>query len=216
MPNATLLLVAGRVAALVIHELAHALVALLLGIEACPSISPASYFLGNPGGSTVVKKDISDKHHAMIRHAGWVASVVVAMALAIQAEVPPTVTFSFWWVAADALTSDLFKLHRPLPRGCTDSGVFFCGNFGLLIVSYVGVRRTRVLALLRHMLRVTMMRGAQSAGVVTYDQHNGSLRGHRSRVVNGKRTDLGDLLVSSHHPVQPDYLRACLIACPRG
>eukprot|EP00746_Dinoflagellata_sp_MGD_P157020 gnl/MRDRNA2_/MRDRNA2_86072_c0_seq2.p1 gnl/MRDRNA2_/MRDRNA2_86072_c0~~gnl/MRDRNA2_/MRDRNA2_86072_c0_seq2.p1 ORF type:complete len:1384 (+),score=218.41 gnl/MRDRNA2_/MRDRNA2_86072_c0_seq2:410-4153(+) len=47
------------------------------------------------------------------------------------------------------------------------------------------------------MVRVTMMRGAQSGGVVTYansSKGEDSLRGIRSRVCNGKRTDLSKLV----------------------
>ena len=47
------------------------------------------------------------------------------------------------------------------------------------------------------MIQVTMMRGAQSGGVVTYyPQRGGGLVGVRSRVVNGKRTDLSQLVVN--------------------
>jgi hypothetical protein len=45
------------------------------------------------------------------------------------------------------------------------------------------------------MVRVTMMRGAQSGGTVTYvPLKNKGLKGIRSRVVNGKRTDLSKLI----------------------
>ena len=54
----------------------------------------------------------------------------------------------------------------------------------------------KVRAGLSTMLRVTCMRGAQSAGIVTYTHSSkaGNL-GHRYRVVNGKRTDLTTLLI---------------------
>jgi len=45
------------------------------------------------------------------------------------------------------------------------------------------------------MVRVTMMRGAQSAGIATYTPVNSQLVGRRCRVVNGKRTDLCDVLM---------------------
>ena len=41
-----------------------------------------------------------------------------------------------------------------------------------------------------------MVRGAQSAGLVTYVPQRGSHVGLRSRVVNGKRTDLSTLLLN--------------------
>ena len=42
--------------------------------------------------------------------------------------------------------------------------------------------------------QVTMMRGAQSGGVVTYLPGSNGLKGSRSRVVNKKRTDLSLLV----------------------
>ena len=72
-----------------------------------------------------------------------------------------------------------------------------CGNFGLLLL--LPLARKDALRLLRQMLRITMVRGAQSAGIVTYEQMNGSEVGDaiglRCRVVNGKRTDLSNLLL---------------------
>ena len=65
-----------------------------------------------------------------------------------------------------------------------------CGNFGLLLLDIAS--GGRVSGLLATMLRVTMARGAQSAGLVTYDSDSS---GTRKRVVNGKRTDLCDLLM---------------------
>ena len=57
----------------------------------------------------------------------------------------------------------------------------------------------RALDVLEKMVRITMMRGAQSGGVVTYADDGDAtktigLRGVRSRVCNGKRTDLSKLV----------------------
>ena len=65
-----------------------------------------------------------------------------------------------------------------------------CGNFGLLLLDLAA--RGRIDELLATMLRVTMARGAQSAGLVTYG--DGGV-GARERVVNGKRSDLCALLM---------------------
>ena len=51
--------------------------------------------------------------------------------------------------------------------------------------------------LLRKMLEVTMTRGAQSAGLVTYRQDGGDAQGCRARTVSGKRTDLARLVLSN-------------------
>jgi len=58
--------------------------------------------------------------------------------------------------------------------------------------------------ILRTMVRVTMMRGAQSGGTVTYVPSNGGKRGStgiRSRVVNGKRTNLSHLVANKVIPL---------------
>ena len=67
-----------------------------------------------------------------------------------------------------------------------------CGNFGLLLLCPAASPLVR--KLLEVMIRVTMMRGAQSAGIVTYE--GDASVGVRKRVVNGKRTDLCSLLLS--------------------
>ena len=57
--------------------------------------------------------------------------------------------------------------------------------------------RDKVLEILKEMVRITMMRGAQSGGVITYvKKGQTSFRGIRSRVVNGKRTNLSELVVA--------------------
>lgn len=61
-------------------------------------------------------------------------------------------------------------------------------------------------------LQVTMMRGAQSGGVVTYlPAGHGGMKGCRSRVVNKKRTDLS-LLLSKQ--LKWDVARRCLFSGP--
>jgi hypothetical protein len=70
-----------------------------------------------------------------------------------------------------------------------------CGNFGLLLL--LPLDRKSALRLLRRMLKITSVRGAQSAGVATYElNRKGEATGVRCRVVNGKRTDLADLLLA--------------------
>ena len=72
--------------------------------------------------------------------------------------------------------------------------------------------------LLRKMLEVTMTRGAQSAGLVTYRQANGDAQGCRARTVSGKRTDLARLLLSKFSRVierRRPLLGAGLVAAPQ-
>ena len=56
------------------------------------------------------------------------------------------------------------------------------------------------------------MRGAQSGGVITYVKDRHGVRGIRSRVVNGKRTDLSELTVAK---LKSDQSMAPLIDGPR-
>ena len=75
-----------------------------------------------------------------------------------------------------------------------------------------------VMELLRKMLEVTMTRGAQSAGLVTYRQDGGDAQGCRARTVSGKRTDLARLVLSKFSRVierRRPLLGAGLIAAPQ-
>ena len=100
------------------------------------------------------------------------------------------VTLACVWTAAEAVSSDLLSTAVHLNR-------FFCGNFGMLLLQQASAGK--VDGFLRRMLKITMMRGAQSAGVVTYQCVDSSSQtnrvGKRFRVVNGKRTDLSEKLL---------------------
>ena len=67
-----------------------------------------------------------------------------------------------------------------------------CGNFGLILLRRL--RRDQVIELLRGLIEQTMVRGAQSAGLCTYHP---DAAGERVRVVNGKRTNLAELLINA-------------------
>ena len=71
---------------------------------------------------------------------------------------------------------------------------FFCGNFGIILLSPSAWDGTTVLDLLQKMIEVTMMRGAQTGGVVAWKKYPKNNKGLRSRVVAGKRTDLSSNL----------------------
>lgn len=97
------------------------------------------------------------------------------------------------WTAIDAMLSDLFHIAPTGESLAVDT--FYCGNFGIIL--FRKMQQKQLFGLLRKMLRVTMVRGAQSAGLVTYTTASrGSRIGLRSRVVNGKRTDLSELLLA--------------------
>ena len=60
--------------------------------------------------------------------------------------------------------------------------------------------------------KCTVMRGAQSGGVITYVKKGRGVKGVRSRVVNGKRTDLSKLIVDK---LASDQTFASLLDGPR-
>eukprot|EP00957_Ditylum_brightwellii_P186265 14180329-Ditylum_brightwellii.AAC.1 len=125
--------------------------------------------------------------------------------------------------AMEAVSTDLFRLMQcgailPFsihPSSTTRSATvtFFCGNFGVVLLNQAWMRmpssssdgkkssssQPAVLDILEKMANVTMMRGAQSGGIVTYLQSSLPKKSHqliatRSRVVNRKRSDLSKLL----------------------
>ena len=80
---------------------------------------------------------------------------------------------------------------------------FLCGNFGLVLLNSAWATSSKVKDILESMVEVTMLRGAQTGGVVTFAPgrwHSGdmtsmtNMTGLRTRVVNKKRTTLSELL----------------------
>ena len=153
-------------------------------------------------------------HAAVIRHSGWVGSLLLAGGLSCTCAVSFAWQAAAWLVAVDSMCSDLFGKHagaKDAHQNCrhvTSSmlrvahamradDIFHCGNFGLLLLSREKSLRNKVVSVLKEMVRVTMMRGAQSGGVVTYVKNGKKgVKGVRSRVVNGKRTDLSELVAN--------------------
>jgi len=119
----------------------------------------------------------------------------------------PILPIAAYITAMEAIATDLFGFVPILPYVQDTSSsqlICFCGNFGVLLLnpSWLNIDGGRTaLDVLEKMVNVTMMRGAQSGGVVTFEpdkfsnKSNNSpippaLHGVRSRVVNSKRTDL--------------------------
>jgi hypothetical protein len=112
-----------------------------------------------------------------------------------------------WLTAFDALSSDLLGAGGACRSEHAET--FFCGNFGLVLLELAHADKVKLL--LDTMMRVTMMRGAQSAGLVTYVGTHGSCdcKGVRRRVVNGKRTNLCTLLLREYERLlKPSRLTA--------
>ena len=143
-----------RLIASELHERAHACAAMLLGHK------PASRPFG--ARATIVPGISKEPFaQAFVQHSGWVVSVLLALAVSVL-EVSRCVAYAFWLVAAEALCSDLCHVGN----FCTGGDYFYCGNFGLLLLDqrHAG----KVAPTLLQMMRVVAMRGAQSAGMVTY------------------------------------------------
>eukprot|EP00900_Chrysochromulina_parva_P025731 jgi/Chrpa1/7792/Chrysochromulina_OHIO_Genome00022035-RA len=198
LPEAVLLLaslIAGRAIALVLHEASHACAASLCGYRCRLRVDVINQrgWCHVPGiGGTWAGRIVSAT--------GWLTSVVLAAAAArvyVLAVEPSSsllgAALGAAWTAAEAVCSDLLGFAG----GASDA--FHCGNFGLILLH--NACRHKVLPILRSMMTVTMMRGAQSAGVVTYWSDRGRRIGKRRRVVNGKRTDLATLLLGPEHGI---------------
>eukprot|EP00581_Thalassiosira_minuscula_P013408 CAMPEP_0183716566 /NCGR_PEP_ID=MMETSP0737-20130205/10436_1 /TAXON_ID=385413 /ORGANISM="Thalassiosira miniscula, Strain CCMP1093" /LENGTH=1583 /DNA_ID=CAMNT_0025945857 /DNA_START=119 /DNA_END=4870 /DNA_ORIENTATION=+ len=124
----------------------------------------------------------------------------------------PTLPLAAYITALEAIVTDLLGFTPRFNPYIQDTTriLCFCGNFGVLLLnpSWLNIDGGRTaLGVLEKMVNVTMMRGAQSGGVVTFEpdhytyaKHNKqqssspivppALHGIRSRVVNAKRTDL--------------------------
>lgn len=166
----------------------------------------------------------------MIIHSGWIFSLILAamchllhtlvrnkrikdssslhtrmQSTIMNLFIQPTLPMAAYITALEAIVTDLLGF-TPIHPYLNNSShlICFCGNFGVLLLnpSWLSIDGGRTaLDVLEKMVNVTMMRGAQSGGVVTFepDQYskNGKgctrlpiLHGVRSRVVNAKRTDL--------------------------
>ena len=193
------------------------------------------------GRHVVVAANVSDGHVTfdidLVRHAGWVASAMVAITVAIascryrdssqigkckprsNAAVEPrwsmsaAATIAAVVTALEAVSTDLLGIGVPSlaasgadPAGAAASSItLLCGNFGVILINAAWAGKKEALDILEKMVEITMMRGAQSGGVVTYASGPGGgkspegvnappqLKGIRTRVVNGKRTTLSEL-----------------------
>jgi hypothetical protein len=148
----------------------------------------------------------------LVRHAGWMGSscVAVLVVLGVYAfhfsrtttttKSRPSYQSPFVVAAVvtalEALSTDLLfgmAYHSSYSTNITStttSVLFFCGNFGIILLNPAW-HHTDALDLLQEMVRITMMRGAQSGGIVSWQRRaSGRLQGRRVRIVGGKRADL--------------------------
>ena len=174
----------------VLHEAMHVLAACFVGKarSALTLTNARSALLSRH----VRVPGVSGWRAEVVRHSGWLGSALLALAISCI-EVHRGVKIAAWIIALDGVCSDLLELEGPMCDHCRD--MFRCGNFGVIVMD--PERRKTAIDILRTMVRVTMMRGAQSGGTVTYVPSRGGKRGStgiRSRVVNGKRTNLSKLV----------------------
>ena len=182
-------LVVTRLVALSVHEGAHALAAHILGYHATVKLS----LWGKSSTHVAGLASVRSWEAELIRHAGWVFSVVMAIGACLL-RVSWTNLAVVALTAFDGIYSDLLG-GGDYQVCCT----FFCGNFGVLVLDKAALPLVK--RVIETMIRVTMMRGAQSAGLVTYVRQGKHITGVRRRVVNGKRTDLCNLLIGKCGPL---------------
>ncbi|CAB9524779.1 expressed unknown protein [Seminavis robusta] len=123
-----------------------------------------------------------------------------------------TLMLTAYATALEAIVTDLLELvPQAAVTSCTNSHyctvVFYCGNFGLILLNPLWQSNDceAALHMLQKMIQVTMIRGAQAGGVVTFEQpasNPNATRAIRSRVVNRKRTDLSEGIIAK---VKRDY-----------
>ena len=167
-----------------------------------------------------------EKWISIIQHGGWVASIVLALWVERHVlgqrrrkkNINKAMRWAVWITALEALWTDL--LHFPVIPTILGDGVggdgdvdfhkndlvvLRCGNFGMILLHHVwwtNEYQSVALDVLEKMIQVTMMRGAQSGGVVCFHPTKDRLKvddryllhGVRTRVLNKKRTDLSVLL----------------------
>ena len=199
------------------HELAHLIAACFLG---CGTVVFSRENIWHALVSRRVQVTVDAQHWraCAIRASGWVTSVAVALACwRVPGETCQAVRVVATMTAAEALWTDLLGMEQKatMKRSAAVTAAsllpphtwFYCGNFGMIILSKLWLTGSDggelAKTILQKMVQVTMMRGAQSGGVVTFigghadDEMRDELKhdtkglfGTRARVVNTKRGDL--------------------------
>ena len=143
-----------------------------------------------------------------IHQVGWISSLSLAIGvswlehrrkIASGNNQCRSIELVAWLTALEAIFTDCFRFSGmryavPMMDARLSAYVFYCGNFGIILLHHMWFRdhvgRQAALDCLERMVQVTMMRGAQSGGIVTYVSSATGMAGKRIRVVNKKRTDL--------------------------
>ena len=192
-----------------VHELAHLVALWTLGVDA-RALDVARALAGRhvaiDDATMVGRADAV----VVARWVGFFASVAAALGVEFRERFARrgktsddvAVRVAFWATSLDSLCADVLDVVPG--RGAR----LLCGNFGIILINAAWAQSEggrRAFDVLEKMVYVTMMRGAQSGGVVTFDEGKTgrgdgmdgratALTGTRSRVVNMKRTDLSKLV----------------------
>ena len=176
-----------------VHEASHLLSAKGLGYDVS-----AGEFLGALLGRACripSMEESDDWEISAVRNAGWITSLMIAAVLfgIFGRKNNHPLLAGACVTAVEAIVTDLMGMH------CGGKTTFYCGNFGVILLnsawtSTPGDYGKTALTLLEKMIEITMMRGAQTGGVVTWtrSKKGGEPTPIRCRVVNGKRTDLSE------------------------
>jgi uncharacterized membrane protein YtjA (UPF0391 family) len=160
-----------------LHELAHVVTAKSLGYQN-ESGCMLSYYWGILLGRVSfipALESANDWEIAMVRHAGWLASFLVFLLiwLVVNSTKKWNIASRTCLVSAAAITlvealmTDLFGFGGVASMSPSSSKmVFFCGNFGVIMLNDSWVNTSRdngktVLDLLEKMVSITMMRGGE-------------------------------------------------------
>jgi hypothetical protein len=141
----------------------------------------------------------------IIRQSGWIFSTFIAIVMFTSVNKDESMKIAAAITALESITSDFLCWNvlsgltniplAPVSSKC----LFYCGNFGIIVLHHLWFEQRGAAALdvLEKMIQVTMMRGAQSGGVITFKpdtKDTSMMHGIRSRCVNSKRTDLSKLI----------------------
>jgi hypothetical protein len=159
-----------------LHELAHVMSARALGYS---SATKSLSFWGGVllGRVTVIPgmqdESTSDWEIAVVRHSGWMASLLLLILILwgvknmgwINKHYSSTLVRAATVVCVEAMTTDLLGWGIGSSTNINNSkAVFWCGNFGVIILNDAWVKTPgdngkTVLDLLEKMVSITMMRG---------------------------------------------------------